>query len=207
MKVLGIIIFNAMLALITTCQAQIPNFMSAQFDEWPDKLSGTPKIEFKLKHDTVKYTAIDSMVYTVNFFPDSIKGAFSNSDIFMISLTNRFTTITVNNEKGVKGFYTYKYTPVHDGNFLFPSPVFYCKGQGYKLDSIPVYVKPQAVSEKYLKNSFIYYLSMTPKKPNNTMQILYCGEEGFYGIWLEGEFKVLKKLDKKQIKEINNILK
>jgi hypothetical protein len=200
------IFLSFLLAVAFSCAAQTP--LNTPFtNNLTGKSSGFPHITALCKHDTIDLDSRDTIIYTLNFAPDSVSKVISNKDISLLASSNNWSQTTVNKISETKATYAYVITPGRFGVISFPSPLFYFKGYSYKFDTIRIFVNPKKISKLEQKNKSLNDLISVQEKPDNTMQIVMYDEIGYYGVWTNGKFNILKALNAKQIEQINKILK
>ncbi len=200
------IIISVILATSINSFAQFP-VLDHYLTQLSEKNIVFPKIKSSCRHDTMDIDSRDTIIFTLNFVPDSTPHIHSTADFHLMSSSNSSQTTQMNDYIKSTATYNYIFSPTHYGRFCFPSPSFFYKGYAFKADSLPIYVKGGNNSKEYLKKKLLSDLIAMDEKPDNTEQLVILNDTGYYGTWKNGKFILLKQLDAGQILEINKIVK
>ena len=195
------LMFWLMLLFAYNCSGQMPNFFLKKKAKSPE----FPLINFSHIDRTISFNERDSIIYTLNFEPDSVSMLDQNNYFISLYSRNSSSSTTVNGE--TKSTYTLLFYPISTKDFKLPSPKFYLDGKEYITDSIPIKVIHRELTEQEKLMLKFYNLRNTLDKSENTMQIVFNDELGYYCIKQNGRFMIVNELTKHQVKIINKLMK
>lgn len=191
-----------MLILLSKCYGQQPFI----FNYSPKNLA-PPEVHSKHNEKTVSFKELDTIIYTLNFIPDSVITDKKNYNYAIInSPTINSETSTVNGKTDTKSTYAYIITITTSNNFTFHSPMFYINGFKHMADPLTIKVKPRELTQEEIKQIEIYNLTNKLINDDNTIQILYNKQLGYYCTRINGKFVFAKELNKRQVRKLNKII-
>jgi hypothetical protein len=141
------------------------------------------KFEMKSKVDSMSKCKVDGF-YVVT-------GPVKNTSSTMIEgkTENRFNL-------------EYEIKAKQSGKLTLSSPVFYFQGKAYKAKDIVLNISGKSLSEAELKKIEFDDFRNKSAKPDGTIRYVLTEDMGYVEVYLDGHWKLLRALSKKEIKRL-----